>query len=893
MPKHDGVEHPPWFGQRGAARRKIAGRVTFEGRPVADAEVRLTSLLSRGGLIEVATRRSDPQGSFDFGAWPAERYTVAAMRAGVVPAIAKVDLRDPAARPSPENLELALGGCAAVATGKVLDSSGGPIAGAAVLRDGAIGVTSAADGGYRLCLAPGDNLLYYSALGYGGVVLTLPGGGAIARDVLLVPEATIRGRVVRDDSGAPQAGAVVSAWTRDWATDRPAEALAWSDDDGRFELRGLAPGRYAVWAAVETWKGVAEAVAEPGQVSDEVLIKLRAHARVSGRVVSGGRPVAGATVLATGQAPLRASQDAISQPDGSFVLEEVPLGPATVTASPYEVQRPKSLQVMGPMDDVIIEVEPMAAISGTVLRRGRGVADIEVSAGRYRTRSQADGSYRLDGLPAGKYEIGAESPDAYSDAVAVVLERGEARTGVDLDLTHGASIVGTVVDQDGHGVSDVWVRWAAQSNDSLCEGRTAYDGSYHCEALTKGTYRAVVRAVRGGPPLPAARGELPAVTLASDDSVGDGPLAIRIERRSLHGTVVDGDGAPVADALVRAQPTAPGSDPAFYSWVTTWPTTITTSDGTWALDNVAAGTYAVNARSADGAEGVALDVEAGAIGVTITITRPGKIAGHLVGYQAPPVVLAQLVTRSTKDRRGMVDGDEFTIGGLPPGRYAVTAQVDGNGDVRQVDVEAGKTSRVELVARGSGELDVTVRDYLTDVPVPGMACLATVADDDVPGVTSWDPSTSPVTDANGIAALARAPRGPVTVVCIHQRDSEISQARATGTMPDTGSGRVTAYVAKLRTPRPEADPGLRFDWRYVPPRVLEIRAGGPAAAVDIRPGDTLVSLDGRSLDGVSANTFHVLVRNRPIGDRVQLGVRRFGRAQIAPVTIQLDGGPDR
>ena len=73
-----GVAVPTWFGQRGAPLRRIAGRVTFGGEPVADATVELGSELTDSGLLPRPTRRTGADGRFDFGTQPPARFTVAA-----------------------------------------------------------------------------------------------------------------------------------------------------------------------------------------------------------------------------------------------------------------------------------------------------------------------------------------------------------------------------------------------------------------------------------------------------------------------------------------------------------------------------------------------------------------------------------------------------------------------------------------------------------------------------------------------------------------------------------------------------------------------------------------------------------------------------------------------
>src|SRR5206468_3554000 len=59
-----GVALPSWFGQRGAPVRRIAGRVTFAGEPVAGATVELASELTDAGVLPAAVRCTGSDGRF-------------------------------------------------------------------------------------------------------------------------------------------------------------------------------------------------------------------------------------------------------------------------------------------------------------------------------------------------------------------------------------------------------------------------------------------------------------------------------------------------------------------------------------------------------------------------------------------------------------------------------------------------------------------------------------------------------------------------------------------------------------------------------------------------------------------------------------------------------------
>src|SRR6185369_117121 len=117
-----GTRIPDWFGQRGAAVRRIAGRVTVDGAPVAGAVVELGSALSDAGVLPVAARKSGSDGRFDFGLVPPAPYTLAANAPEHSPAVVELDTRVPGV--ASDRVELRLGSCGAQLIGHVNDASG-------------------------------------------------------------------------------------------------------------------------------------------------------------------------------------------------------------------------------------------------------------------------------------------------------------------------------------------------------------------------------------------------------------------------------------------------------------------------------------------------------------------------------------------------------------------------------------------------------------------------------------------------------------------------------------------------------------------------------------------------------------------------------------------------
>ena len=144
-----------------------------------------------------------------------------------------------------------------------------------------------------------------------------------------VPDTRIFGRVV-SPSGQPEPQAMVSVLEPDGAS----QILA-SDDAGRFELRGVAPGEVGLTAEAQRGDFDGDQVilnlgdgAEVGPVE----LKLQKKARFSGRVLASYGPVGGAAVTVVGSRPARFGNDRTrTAADGQFEVK-LPVGVESAVA---------------------------------------------------------------------------------------------------------------------------------------------------------------------------------------------------------------------------------------------------------------------------------------------------------------------------------------------------------------------------------------------------------------------------------------------------------------------------------------------------------------------------------------------------------------------------------
>lgn len=375
--------------------------------------------------------------------------------------------------------------------GRVIDwGNGVPVAGADVSfasgdqvetvrtdGDGRFELVPSAPGTYRLATATADGYLPYApAWGHSPIELTARPHLRVDDIVLyLTPALEYRGRVLAPD-GAPVAGATVTLIDGGGAeralapirTRYESGADGWftfsAPDDALLEARhpDYAPGAARVDGAV--------------QVSHRIELRLRAPddappprtARIAGVVVdAAGAPIVEAMVIAApaaaapGDDPLRPALRAVSEADGRFVIDGADAGRYLVTASAHGYQ-PARAEVSGGAVDLRLQLATGARVAGRVVGPdGAPVPAFAIVVSRQRsplvedTVAQAsvfdaDGRFEVGGLPPGDYLVRAAAygyPPSEPVAAAAV-EPPAAPTEVELPLTAGGTLTGTVVDAD-------------------------------------------------------------------------------------------------------------------------------------------------------------------------------------------------------------------------------------------------------------------------------------------------------------------------------------------------------------------------------------------------------------------------------------------------------------
>ena len=617
-----------------ALEGRVVGGEGSAAEPLPGAEVTWTRFLPDGS-VPVAPPEpglaTGPDGRFRIADLaPGQRLDLTIRH----PVHAPRTLRQVQAIAGSEPLEIELAPARAL-SGRVLGPAGEPVAGAQLsssrIETAALNGTTmgrdllgqtGTDGRFHVAgLAPGLLDLQISAPGFQTrdvEGLAIPADRDVdGVEVRLEPGVALEGRVTRQN-GDPVEGALVhvghesrflgrrpGAHFRPW---RPSRSLAQTDADGRYRIEGLDPGphRVEVQAERDTANAVAELTAGVHRL-DLVLDETAPSPSVAGRVVDEeGAPVPAAEVQLSAAQSGFPGQGTFTQPDGSFVLEQVRPGTYRLSARGAGIVDPETgrqVQVAGgPVEGIEVRVSRSDGI--TLTGRLLGLApdearwvriDAWLGFGLQRSAGAVEppDGYRIAGLYAGTWVVSAVHADGRY--VRRQVELGpEPEPRLDLEFPGGFTLRGRAT-LDGAPFAGAWV--VALPSEPVADRLTpqtptAQDGSFAFRHLRPGRYRLFVQDDRSG------MGGGLEVSLEADQTV-----QIDLATAPLQGRVLAADGTQVEGATILLTSRNHPFDHTFRV-----PTLRTGAEGAFGPAKVAPGTYRITVE-AEGFATQQLEVE--------------------------------------------------------------------------------------------------------------------------------------------------------------------------------------------------------------------------------------------------------------------------------------------
>lgn len=906
------------FGPRGRLA-SIAGRVgAIWGTPVAGAEVCAWPEVTEHGAPTPTCTTSAPTGSYRIAGIMPSRYRVTASARGFSPGEAaatsahgtsSLALR---AGEDKQSVDIALVPGGIELRGVVNDVFGGVVDGARITVtqysvfsriDGPnsgpgtpVHATTSADGTFLAWVDPGELDVAARAEGYGHAVTRVRAPGPTVT-LSLLPESTLSGIVVDRETRAPIAGArvVLRAWSE---TAMHEETAAFTGDDGRFEIRGLVPGRYRPAAYADGLHGESARshVLELGDSVQDVTVEMVAAATLRAEVVvapDGAPCPSGSVMLWEPRAEI--FRTAAIAPDGVVWFPALTPGEygLVVGCDDHDSSKvPTGVVVADAGTEATWTVERGKAIRGHVLDpNGRPLAgQVMANAasagpdGAPRWASIADdGSYELSGLGPGDYTMTVASDGPQLEARATIVDRDVV---VDFDAPATVRLAGKVVRgaAPAAGVAvlvtpgELWLTESTLAAD---------DGTFAFAALEPGRYR-----VRGKDDLGAESTEQ-VVVLTADRA----PAALEIampEPRSIRGVVVDEDGGPLRDALVSARATATMTTAAsrrteLRAAKAGGPgTTLSDGHGEFVLTGVAAGeTYTVVAQRRGGGSATKEGVQAGDH-ARLQLAATATVKGTVRAPSGPSALWVELYADgSLVHRESFVGSGAFEFDDVDPGEYELRAIArEGRGKVRVV-ARSGTSTTVDLELVGNRTVRGRFVDLEDGTPLPGLWALFSeqgvspqrVAMAAERAMRTRTPGL--LTGADGIFTARDVPPTTATLLVISagfQHDALDHVMEAMLVPQSHPVDEVVDFpIARQRVSWDAVPADLGFTLEQVPlacsdtPRVAKIEDAAIAAGLVL--GDEIVTVDGHDVTGLRCYLVRALLRLPP-DTAVELGLAR-------------------
>lgn len=684
-----------------------------------------------GEATGLASARSDDQGEFVVRGLAAGRYAVSASaplhERAVLPSV-------PAPSAEPARVVLVR---TSELRGLVRGLDGAPLPGATVVAAGSglwppRRLTSDAQG--RFALSPLPAGIYELRASSADAVsapregLLLEPASALEVELPLIAGARLSGRVLDEDDGTPLAGAELEV-IEDALTATPARAVA--DADGRFAVSPLRAVRQRVWVRAPGYVPLVGASFVPGTTPQRIALS-RAGVLEGVVVDESGAPVVGAQLEVIGKSTRGAPVHVVG-PALELGATSVP-PPAT-----------DSLAVTsGPIPKVPLVPLPVAAGDDpSALLGGLGFL------------SEAGGRFRIEGVPAGRFELVARMV-GYASSRSAPLELGAGKTssGLRVVLARGVAIAGRVVDARGFPAPGVRIELVLAGEPIARVTLSAPDGAFAFEA------------VRGQGLLAAYPTGAPAVQ-QQVDLRGSGRQEVTLQlggdTRSLQGRVVDARGFPIESAVVRVRALDPRSPEARATTVG--------RDGMFTISGLPAPPYRVEAEHPSFAPTVLSSVSP-ALGSELQVElRPGaSLRGQVRdALSSEPIAAAaiQLTRPGQPPSQVLTDASgSFELRNLSADNYTLIVRHPPHVGARvEVAVRAGEERVLDAFSlQPGGDVSGDVVDRF-GAPVGG----AEVALGDP---VQWSGSTR--TDATGHFQLAGVAPGEQRLWARHRQAGELA-----------------------------------------------------------------------------------------------------------------------
>lgn len=612
-------------------------------------------------------------------------------------------------------------------TGRVLDATGGSVAGAHVsvafdalvqarYREtknvaGALAPdaqwTSDARGEFQGRVPSGLIHLEASADAYATARKSVQ-APVLGVELVLAPASRIAGRVESADQ-RPLSGARVHAQMRGIEL-LPVEAH--TDAAGAFTIPGVRAGIIELTASAEgfapaqQWLRLSLAEASP-----HVVLRLAAARSVTGRVLVAGRPCTAGMVRAAGPlsptSPLdgagRYRVDGLLEGQHSLSASCPGAAPETRTLSigrdtparleldwelgAGQVQTGSVRRSDGePVAGAQLRVQAFAPPPGATGPAAAASANAFMGHSASECRSDAEGAYACGGLAPGYYRIGAELPGRPGAVSELFMVVAEPPPPVHLVLPDGG-VVRVRLAAGGSGTVAVERAYLRREGQHLSGIGTPVEGGFVFDRLELGRYRVgLTRALDEVGPSVAD------VELKQPGQVVEVELT-PAPALAIAGSVVDRQRQPVPDAWIRAWAASAFGAPSLDAS----DAVLTGVDGSFELPGLSPGRYVVAVEHPRGATRQG-DVDAGRRGLALVLDEFGSMSGAVTTPDGLPAPAFSVLLMNPGASPVRVDGSRgrWEMPWLASGDYRVLVLSSSGGASTSARVEPGRATELDL-----------------------------------------------------------------------------------------------------------------------------------------------------------------------------------------------------